>query len=68
MNLMDKESLLKVQLEQVRQEHRTLDEEIILLRERGTDSVTISRMKKRKLALKDLIARIEDKLYPDIIA
>lgn len=68
MNLMDKEALLKIQLEQMRQEHRTLDEEIIQLRTIGTDSVTISRMKKRKLALKDQIARIEDKLYPDIIA
>ncbi|MEM9044568.1 MAG: DUF465 domain-containing protein [Pseudomonadota bacterium] len=65
---MDKEALLKIQLEQMRQEHRTLDEEIIQLRTIGTDSVTISRMKKRKLALKDQIARIEDKLYPDIIA
>ena len=68
MNLMDKESLLQAQLDQLRLEHRTLDGEITTLREQGVDSVTLSRMKKRKLVLKDQIARLEDKLYPDIIA
>ena len=32
------------------------------------DQLTLRRLKKRKLALKDEIARIEDELYPDIIA
>ncbi|MEM1277382.1 MAG: DUF465 domain-containing protein [Pseudomonadota bacterium] len=68
MNLMDKESLLELQLGQLRQEHRALDSEITELREKGTDPITLSRMKKQKLALKDQIARLEDKLYPDIIA
>ncbi|MEM8792771.1 MAG: DUF465 domain-containing protein [Pseudomonadota bacterium] len=68
MKLMDKESLLKVQLEQMRQEHRSLDEEITMLREQGTDPLALSRMKKKKLMLKDQIARLEDKIYPDIIA
>ncbi|MDO3381753.1 DUF465 domain-containing protein [Gilvimarinus algae] len=37
--------------------------------ERGTaDQLTIRRLKKKKLRLKDMIAIIEDRLTPDIIA
>ena len=37
--------------------------------EKGTgDQLTLQRLKKRKLRLKDLIAQIEDRLTPDIIA
>ena len=32
------------------------------------DTISIQRMKKRKLALKDRIAVLEDHLLPDIIA
>ena len=32
------------------------------------DVLTLSRLKKKKLSLKDLIARLEDRLNPDIIA
>ena len=32
------------------------------------DRLTIQRLKKKKLGLKDIIARIEDRLTPDIIA
>jgi hypothetical protein len=32
------------------------------------DQLQLSRMKKRKLQLKDLITQINDKLLPDIIA
>ena len=32
------------------------------------DQLALRRLKKKKLALKDEIARIEDELYPDIIA
>ena len=39
------------------------------LEERGIrDQLTIQRLKKKKLALKDKIAVIEDRLTPDIIA
>ncbi|MEM7236257.1 MAG: DUF465 domain-containing protein [Pseudomonadota bacterium] len=68
MNLMDKESLLKVQLDQLRLGHRSLDEQISEMTTRGADPVTIKRLKKKKLMLKDKIVRIEDTLYPDIIA
>lgn len=66
---MKTDEVLRVELEVFRREHRDLDEAIRALTERGTaDQLTIQRLKKRKLRLKDLIAMIEDRLTPDIIA
>ena len=66
MNTMDTEDLLKAELAHLRTEHRALDAEIAEL---GlADRLALQRLKKRKLALKDRISRIEDQLYPDIIA
>jgi hypothetical protein len=50
-------------------EHRRLDEEIELLRVSGNcDQLELARMKKKKLALKDEIQLISDRIIPDIIA
>ena len=50
-------------------EHRRLDEEIELLRVSGNcDQLELARMKKKKLALKDEIQLISDRIVPDIIA
>jgi len=50
-------------------EHRRLDGEIELLRTSGNcDQLELARMKKRKLALKDEIQQISDRIIPDIIA
>ncbi len=50
-------------------EHRRLDGEIELLRISGNcDQLELARMKKRKLALKDEIQKISDRIIPDIIA
>ena len=66
---MKTDEVLRVELEVFRREHRDLDEAISALGERGTaDQLTIQRLKKRKLRLKDIIAQIEDRLTPDIIA
>lgn len=66
---MKNEDVLRVELEVFRREHRDLDEAIAALTARGTsDQLTMQRLKKRKLRLKDLIAQIEDRLTPDIIA
>ena len=66
---MNTEDVLRVELEEFRREHRDLDEAIHALEEKGTaDQLTIRRLKKQKLLLKDRIARIEDELTPDIIA
>ena len=69
MNLMSDQELLKIQLEELKREHRALDEEISGLQpDRGAETFSLSRLKKRKLYLRDQITRIEDQLYPDIIA
>lgn len=66
---MEHDDVLRVELEVLRQEHRDLDTAIHALMERTTaDQLTITRLKKQKLHLKDKIARIEDTLMPDIIA
>mgnify|MGYP001769823440 CR=1 FL=1 len=63
------EEMLRVKLEVLRREHRDLDEAIHALETTGRpDQLTLRRLKKQKLALKDSITRIEDKLIPDIIA
>ena len=66
---MKTDDVLKVELEVFKQEHRDLDEAITALIEKGTaDRLTVQRLKKKKLHLKDIIARIEARLTPDIIA
>jgi hypothetical protein len=52
------------------QEHRDLDAAIDALVETGdgNDQLALSRLKKRKLQLKDEIAEINTALLPDIIA
>ena len=50
-------------------EHRRLDEEIEMLRISGNcDQLELARMKKKKLALKDEIQQLADRIIPDIIA
>lgn len=66
---MENEDVLRFELEVFKREHRDLDEAIEALVEKGTaDQLTIRRLKKQKLLLKDKIAQIEDRLLPDIIA
>ncbi len=53
----------------LQQEHRDLDDAIAALVDKGVyDQLQLQRMKKRKLALRDLIGRLEALLVPDIIA
>jgi hypothetical protein len=66
---MKTDDVLRFELEVFRREHRDLDEAIVALTEKSTaDQLTLQRLKKKKLALKDRIALIEDRLTPDIIA
>lgn len=56
-------------LAELRSEHRDLDEVIARLGVQGSsDQLLTSRLKKRKLLLKDQIAALESALVPDIIA
>ncbi|MFM2355882.1 MAG: hypothetical protein RLZZ528_1618 [Pseudomonadota bacterium] len=66
---MDGDEVLRVKLNVLRREHRDLDEAIHVLETSGRgDQLTLKRLKKQKLMLKDQIARLEDILTPDIIA
>ncbi|MDU8909669.1 YdcH family protein [Aestuariicoccus sp. MJ-SS9] len=66
---MKTDEVLRVELEVFRREHRDLDEAIHALQAHGrADQLTLQRLKKKKLYLKDKIALIEDRLTPDIIA
>ncbi|WP_417209379.1 YdcH family protein [Antarctobacter sp.] len=66
---MKNDDVLRVELEVFRREHRDLDDAIRALQHTGTaDQLTLQRLKKKKLKLKDKIAQIEDRLLPDIIA
>lgn len=67
---MDEASLqLKEKLEQLKIEHRDLDAVINQLSNaQPVDLFQLQRLKKRKLALKDMILKLESDLLPDIIA
>jgi hypothetical protein len=58
---------LRAKLAELVQEHRDLDAAIAAL-VGSRDQLQLTRLKKRKLQLKDLITKIEDSLLPDIIA
>ena len=56
-------------LDELRQEHRDLDDVIQrLIDDPRHDQLQVQRLKKRKLGLKDQILRLESELLPDIIA
>lgn len=60
---------LRARLAFKRQEHQDLDSAIEALMHRApTDEMTLRRLKKKKLALKDQIRTLETQLFPDIIA
>ena len=63
------EVALRAKLAELSQEHRDLDNAIAALVESGArDQLQLTRLKKRKLQLKDEITKINDRLLPDIIA
>jgi hypothetical protein len=60
---------LKARLAALKSEHRDLDDVIVRLSEQAPfNQLQLQRLKKRKLLLKDQIARLESRLLPDIIA
>ncbi len=65
----EEEQSLRTRLVQLSEEHRDLDVAILALNTSSiSDQLQLTRLKKRKLQLKDQIAQIEDSLLPDIIA
>lgn len=63
------EKALRMELAQLRQEHRDLDVAVQALASTANrDALQLQRLKKKKLMLKDRISVLEDQLFPDIIA
>ena len=60
---------LEARLSELKQDHADLDAAVQAISATPMpDMLLIARLKRKKLALKDEIARIEDQLNPDIIA
>ena len=60
---------LRQRIEQLRLEHRDLDDIIErLIHDPHIDQLQLKRLKKRKLVLKDLMKRLESDLIPDLDA
>jgi hypothetical protein len=59
---------IRLEFARLRQEHADFDAAINAMIATGCDPLQIQRMKKKKLALKDKLMRLEDKIIPDIIA
>lgn len=63
------QAAIRERLEELRIEHRDLDVVIDrLVHDPHLDQIRLSRMKKRKLLLKDMITKYESKLIPDLNA
>jgi len=59
---------IRLEYARVKQEHADFDAAINAMLATGCDPLQIQRMKKKKLALKDRLSKLEDRIIPDIIA
>ena len=59
---------LRLMVARLRQEHTDYDVAINAMVAMGCEPLRIQRMKKKKLAIKDRISKLEDQIIPDIIA
>lgn len=58
----------RLTLARLRQEHEDYDAAINAMIQTGCEALRIQRMKKKKLAIKDKLSKLEDQIIPDIIA
>ncbi len=59
---------IRLEFARLKQEHADFDAAINAMIATGCDPLQIQRMKKKKLALKDKLKELEDRIIPDIIA
>ncbi|AQT43527.1 YdcH family protein [Bartonella sp. M0177] len=59
---------VKLAVAKLKQEHADYDAAIDAMIKTGCDQLQIQRMKKKKLAIKDQLQKLEDRIIPDIIA
>jgi hypothetical protein len=63
------EALLRAKLNDLKVEHQDLNDSIHALEQLPLpDQIQLARLKRKKLGLKDQMAKIESELTPDIIA
>lgn len=59
---------LRMHFAKLKQDHADFDAAIEAMEQTGCNPLQIQRMKKKKLAIKDRMQKIEDQIIPDIIA
>ncbi len=59
---------IRLEYAKLKQDHTDFDAAINAMMAMGCDPLQIQRMKKKKLALKDRMKALEDRIIPDIIA
>jgi hypothetical protein len=59
---------IRLEYARLKQEHIDFDSAINAMIATGCDPLQIQRMKKKKLAIKDRLLSLEDRIIPDIIA
>ena len=59
---------IRLEYARLKQEHIDFDSAINAMVATGCDPLQIQRMKKKKLAIKDRLSKLEDRIIPDIIA
>lgn len=59
---------IRLEFARLKQEHIDLDAAINAMIATGCDALQVQRMKKKKLAVKDRLKALEDRIVPDIIA
>ena len=59
---------IRLEYAKLKQDHTDFDAAITAMLAAGCDPLQIQRMKKKKLALKDRMKALEDRIIPDIIA
>lgn len=65
---MNEELKLLKKLDEMKERHRVLDEQIKELSRASLNALLVARLKKEKLTLRDQIGQLERVVYPDIIA
>ena len=59
---------IRLEFARLKQEHSDLSVAIDAMIATGSDPLSIQRLKKKKLHIKDRLQRLEDRIIPDIIA
>ena len=58
----------RLEFARLKQEHADFDAAIEAMIKTGCNPMQVQRMKKKKLAIKDRLQKLEDEIIPDIIA